>query len=496
MFSRLIFPGPWASNLLGSFFSVQMVVRSIKASPRILISASILLFSACISSPKNQNAKLEIGAPSEWKSESVNEAFQPQNWISDFDDPQLVKIIEEAMAYNYDLKAAESRLAASIAGSVSAQSGIWPSLNLTGNSNKSRRSSASGIQQTPTSQTFGLNARLNWEVDLWGKVRNGFRGDMADIEAAEFDYRAARLSLMGRVAKAWYSAVEATQQYELALKILEAFERSAEIVEENFKRGIARALDVRLIRANVAGNAVSVEQRKRTRDAAVRNLETLIGRYPANELAVVSELAILKGAVPAGLPSELLLRRPDVMAAERRLAAAEQRKFESSKARIPSISLTLNRGTSSRELSDVFDVMDRRTWGQVLNLTQPIFRGKQLKANYKRSKAQYEQSLANYSSTVLTAFREVENSLNAQASFRRDLELQRIATEESIEAEELAWEQYERGLADITTALDSVRRSIASRRSLIQVSNQQLQSRIDLYLSLGGGFELEAPEEN
>jgi len=296
------------------------------------------------------------------------------------------------------------------------------------------------------------------------------------------------------VAKAWYSSIEATQQYDLALRIQEAIDRSAEIVEENFKRGISRALDVRLIRANVATNAITVEQRLRARDAAIRNLETLIGRYPANELAVATQLPELQGTVPAGLPSELLLRRPDVLAAERRLAAAEQRKYESSKARIPSFSLTLNRGTNARELGDVFDYMDLRTWSQSLNLSQPIFQGKRLKANFERSKALYAQSLANYSSTVLTAFREVENALTAQASYGRDIELQRVATEESLEAETLAWEQYERGLADITTALDAVRRSIAAQRSLIQVSNQQLQSRIDLYLSLGGGFDIESSE--
>ena len=491
---RLTFIRPRAPNLRGIFRSA-IALQTVSWRFRFpLTGLALLTFTACVSPPKNQNAKLKIETPDHWKSTAPSGSFQSQNWVSDFKDTQLVKIIEEALAYNYDLKVAESRLAASVAGSVSAQSGLWPSLNLGGNSNKSRRSVASGIQQTPTSQTYGLNARLNWEVDLWGKVRNGFRGDMADIEAAEFDYDAARLSIMGRVAKAWYSAIEATQQYELSLKILEAFERSAEIVEENFRRGIARALDVRLIRANVAANAVSVEQRMRARDAAIRNLETLVGRYPANEIAVATELPSLNGGVPSGLPSELLLRRPDVLAAERRLAAAEQRKFESSKARLPSFSLTLNRGTSSAELEDILDITDRRVWSQIFNVSQPIFQGKRLQANYQQSKAQYEQSLANYSTTVLTAFREVENALNAQSSYERDLELQRVATEESIEAEKLAWEEYERGLVDITTALDSVRRSITTQRSLIQVSNQQLQSRIDLYLSLGGGFGLDTSD--
>ena len=133
-----------------------------------------------------------------------------------------------------------------------------------------------------------MNARFNWEIDIWGKVRNGYKGDLADIQSSQANYAAARLSIAGRVAQSWYSAIEAKQQFDLAERTQEALESSAVIVEENFKRGIARALDVRLVRANVASNRSTLETRLRNRDTSVRLLETLLGRYPGNELKAVS----------------------------------------------------------------------------------------------------------------------------------------------------------------------------------------------------------------
>src|SRR5690606_13761793 len=121
-------------------------------------------------------------------------------------------------------------------------------LSLGASGSKSRRSSAAGIQQTPTAETYGLNARVAWEIDLWGKIRNGYRADIADEQAAIADHRAARLSIAASAARSWYDAIEAAQQYELERRILEAIRAGQRIVEENFESGIAGALDVRLVR--------------------------------------------------------------------------------------------------------------------------------------------------------------------------------------------------------------------------------------------------------
>ncbi len=467
---------------------------SLNSAKRFVIETSILVvvgfaLSACYTSPASKVASLETEVPSAWTTQLDTESvFRPEGWVSDFSDPRLESILDEALQYNFDLRVAAARLDASLAGSRAARSEVLPTVNLTGSGSKSRRGSASGVSQTTYNESYGLNGRLSWEIDIWGKLRNGYRGDLADAEAAVADYDAARLSLMGRVAKAWYAAVEANQQFELEQRILDALTESSRIVEENFASGIAGALDVRLIRANLASSQSSLESRRRSRDAAIRNLETLLGRYPKNELDVVSTFPDLSETMPVGLPSELLLRRPDIVSAERSLAAAEQRKFESSKARLPSLDLSLSRGTNAEVLGDIFEIAEKRIWSQSLSVAQTLFQGGRLKANYRRAKALHEQAVASYSNTVLTAFREVENALSDQASFARDYEALKVAAFESVEAEKLAWDEYASGLTSITTVLDSIRRSITAQRSFIQVANRRIQSRIDLYLALGGGF--------
>ena len=583
----------------------------------VALIALAVFFSGCMSAPKNKSDKLEVDFPSAWRSAEVQGDFQSQNWLSDFNDPMLVAIIEEALAYNQNLKAAEARLRASIAGSRFASSNVLPSLNGTASKNRNKRSSASGIQQTPTSETHSVNLRFNWEIDIWGKVRNGYKGDLADIQSAKATYDATRLSIAGRVAQSWYNAVEAQLQYDLAVRTQEALEAGALIVEENFKRGIARALDVRLVRANVASNQSTLETRLRQKNSSARLLETLLGRYPANELMAIGQLITkeevqayndrvdeeiadlrtelsareseaidklrkaqlskvpkdiradmveaietpasrrtevhryllnkyeeiagvdleraekrdkklrnyredmqwrislkvaqkkpipngdmamklpeISGGIPAGVPSELLLRRPDIIAAERTLAASEQRKFETSKARIPSVNISLSRGTNVRDVEDLLDLVDRRVWTQGVTGSMPFFQGGRLRNSFKRAKANYERAIYDYGSAVLTAFREVENALSNQSSFERDYASQKIAAEESAAAEELAWEEYGRGLTTITTALDAVRRNITAQRSFIQVSNQCVQSRIDLYLALGGGFDVDTDTDS
>jgi outer membrane protein TolC len=192
------------------------------------------------------------------------------------------------------------------------------------------------------------------------------------------------------------------------------------------------------------------------------------------------------------MPSELLIRRPDIFAAERRVAAATQRMKVSRKSLLPSIRLTSSVGTSSSELTDLLDP-ERLALSIAGSLTQPLYQGGRLRANIHLSDARLQESIAQFSQTVLRAFQEVESLLAAEA-FLRDQEMALQATsEESSEAEVLAKEQYERGLVDIITALESERRAFNARSSLINVANLRLQNRLSLYLALGGHFQGEAP---
>ena len=448
-----------------------------------------VFFTGCVTkAPPSQVDKLDVKIPAQYTVENNPAPFHNGGWMEDFSDPQLEGIILEALQYNYDLKLAEGRLEAARATSVIQGSGKYPSINISHTGNRAQRTQTQGfVISSRLSESFSLNNRISWEFDIWGTVRDQANAGLADYQAAFEIYRAARFSIAARTARAWYGSIAAQLQLNVALQSLETFESNLEIIEENFKRGLARALDLRLMRANVASSRSAYEQRLRTRDGAIRTLEILLGRYPADEIEVAQEFPTIKSSIPVGLPDELLMRRPDLIAAERRLAADATLVKAARKARLPGIFLTASGGTSSRELGDVLND-DFKVWSLNYNIGLPVFQGGRLFASEKRIIAIYEQSLANFAQIALIAYSEVESALIDQGSLRRDEEAQKLAVIEYTAAEELAWEQYNRGLVDIITVLESQRRLFNAQRALIQVANQRIQSRIDLYLALGGGF--------
>jgi outer membrane protein TolC len=189
------------------------------------------------------------------------------------------------------------------------------------------------------------------------------------------------------------------------------------------------------------------------------------------------------------LPSDLLHRRPDLIAAERQLAASLERVKIAKKDLLPTISLSSSTGTSSGELRDILDP-DLLIWNIAGNLTQPIFQGGRLLAGIDLANANSRSALANYAQVALNAFRELESLLAAEGFLQDELSASEQAAIESVAAEELAWQQYQRGLVDIITVLESQRRAFTAQSSLLSVMNNRLANRINLYLALGGNFAL------
>ena len=480
-----------------SWFHYPSLVLKIKPLSVLALSALGFLSGCVTQSPLNQSDKLEVQAPSAFVSDHDKAPFWNDGWTADIQDPLLPGIIQEALEHNYNLVAAEGRLEAARATAVIQGSGKYPNLTLSTTGNRSQRNNSGGLVITSNqSNQFTLNARTNWEVDIWGRVRDQASAGLADYQASMEDYRDARFSIAALVARAWFRAISSELQLKIAIDSLETFEANLEIIEENFKRGIARALDLHLIRANVASSQSGYEQRLRARESDKRALEILLGRYPANEISIATEFPQIKMSIPVGLPDELLNRRSDIRAAERRLAADSMGVKVAKKALLPGINLNGSFGTSTRE-SDL--LLDERfkVWSYGYNISLPIFQGGRLRATEDRVEAFYKQSLANYAQTVLIAFEEVETALANEDSLFRDEEALRVTVDEYNAAVDLAWEQYNRGLVDIITVLDSQRRAFNAERTLIVISNQRIQSRISLYLALGGGFASEAfePEE-
>ncbi|MGB0580442.1 MAG: efflux transporter outer membrane subunit [Limisphaerales bacterium] len=439
-------------------------------------------------SPGDKSHLSKISAPLSY-SASVGSTNNPlDNWIEDFADPQLNALIAEAQEKNLNLQASAARVMAALGTARIENAGRLPSVDAGFNAARNKRVAAAGFAlRNPKADTFGLNATFAWELDLWGKLANRSGAARADAEAAGADFVAAQLSIAANTAKLWFALIEAEMQLRLATQAHDSFQKNLEIVEQGFDRGVREALDVRLTRANVASALASIKARKRERDNAARAMEVILGRYPADQISTRTNLPAFHREIPGGLPSQLLERRPDLMAAERRLAAADARKKLAKKSLYPTISLTANGGTSSAVMEDILDP-EQNVWRLAAGLTQPIFRGGTLRGGLEVADARLNEQIAVFSQTVLNAFQEVENSLdNEQLLLEQESALKTAATE-SVAAEEIAWERYNRGLVDIITVLDSQRRAVNAQSSRFAISRARLQNRVDLYLALGGDF--------
>ena len=382
-----------------------------------LAGVSVLI---CLVSCSTQTGSLssgaDIGIPANYRAASgPSRSTAVDGWVKDLSAPGLGALVDEAVTRNHDLKAAAARMRSAKARAVMEGAQRWPEVSGTSNGGTSTAPGAMG-RESRDSYDLGLN--LRWEIDLWGRLRNLQRAAEDEFAATESDYYAARLSLAANTAKAWFNAVEAEQQLRLANETLVSFEKNLGIVERSFDRGIDddgrdAALDVRLARANVATARARVANTGGNRDAAARSLEVLLGRYPSESIPVSNALPALKKPVPTGLPGDLLLRRPDVLSQERRLAATGQRLVTSKKAFLPSLSLTGSGGLQTESLRRLLSAESLAT-SIAAGLAQPVFEGGRLRAGVEEAKANQDEALENFTQTVLVAFGEVETTLAAE----------------------------------------------------------------------------------
>jgi outer membrane protein, multidrug efflux system len=290
------------------------------------------------------------------------------------------------------------------------------------------------------------------------------------------------------VAKSYFLAVEASLQLALAEQMVAAADQLAALAEQRQRVGKGDGYDAALARASAATFRDTVEQFKLARVQSLRALEALVGRYPSADVEVATRLVQVPGPVPAGLPSELLERRPDVVAAERRVAAAFYGVQEAKAARLPRIALTANVSDISSELFVLQD-RDNPVWSAGASLLLPVFTGGALQTQVNIRTAEQSQAVAEYGRVGARAFAEVEDALSAEfAAQRRQKTLGRVVAENDT-AQVLAQKRYEVGSADLRGVRQQQLAVYGSRSALLRVETEQLVQRVNLYLALGGGFE-------
>ena len=403
------------------------------------------------------------------------------NWVPDVQRPALIALIEEGLQNNPQLQIQTAQVEEIIQQVIISGGDRFPELAAFFRAAKRDNGSSN--------ESYSLGVTFAWELDIWGKLDDRTQAATLDAAASKENWRQAKLGLIADIAGQWFLLLEEKQQLQLIEQRRKNLKQHLIIIEEGYLLGVNSSLDFYLARADYAATEARVENRLQQLLRASRNLEILLGRYPRGKLMASGSLPREMTAIPSGIPSDILKRRPDLLAAGHQLGAANLRLAEAYKNRFPSLQLTADYGTSSEKLRNLIDT-ESIIWSLVGGLTTPLFDAGKLAARQEQSAARATQKAASYTDILLNAFIEVENGLDREEKLHsQQLSLERAGAD-SNHARELAFEQYRHGLVPYVTVLESERRAFDAASTTLSIYKERMQNRIALYLALGGDFLL------
>lgn len=401
------------------------------------------------------------------------------DWLAAFQDPQLEALVAEATAHNADLTLAAARVEQAAAYVRAAGGELYPAVDLLARGGGEMSGDNSGLE--------GVLVSASWELDLWGRVRYSKRSAEDQYASADADFAFARQSIAAQVAKSWFLATEAALQRELLTEVVGAATKLLELADHRWDVGIGSEFDVAAARVNLESYRDRLRQVQLAYEQSLRALELLVGRYPAAAITPAAAFPDLAENVPAGLPSELLERRPDVIAAQKRVAAAFSRVKEAQAARLPRISLT---GSVSDLTSELFVLQDRDNpvWSIGGSLFAPLFAGGTLRAQVEIRTAEQKQAVAQYVQTARVAFGDVENALSSELALQEREAILAAAVSDAERALRLAEIRYRVGSGDLRSVEQQQLAYHTSRMNLLRVQAERRVQRVNLHLALGGDF--------
>jgi len=425
------------------------------------------------------------------------------DWVATFDDAQLSSLVAEGVENNPSARRALAQFDASLARLRVSRADLYPTLSFSGNATKTTTLNESPLQvvdgqevfvQNNNSTVYSGTLNAGWEADLFGRIRDGIDANVETAGASASDLAAVRLSIAGRISQTWFDVIEAERLINLSAREIETQERALRLTERRFGSGLSGSSDVRLARSALANAQALQATRLQNLKFQMRALEVLVGRYPSASLSVPSNLPALPVLGGAGAPDYVLNRRPDILAVEQRIAAGGYSVDVARKSLYPSLNITgslTEQGLNFGDLTDFQDIISR----VVGQLTAPIFQGGRIKANIKLQEANLEVQVQTYLETVLQAYQEVENALDAEGRLAEREAALRISLDEALKAEERLEVRYVEGLATILQLLDSQSRSLNAEGQLISARAERLQNRVRLHVALGGGAYGDIPPE-
>ncbi|MET0534576.1 MAG: efflux transporter outer membrane subunit [Steroidobacter sp.] len=415
-------------------------------------------------------------------------------WWTTLNDSQLNELIERALADNKTVKQAYARVVQARAQRAITGSGFWPNIGASTSASRSESESnfnESGEVVSSVGESYNMGLSASWELDLFGGQRRSYEAATAQLAATEADMRDVLVVLLGDVALSYVGVRTAQSRLDFAERNLESQREALDITRWRAEAGLTTVLDVEQANTSYEQTRAQIPSLESSLVQNMNRLAVLTGQTPGaleSTLQARKPIPVAPVDIVAGVPADVLRRRPDIRSAERQLAAQTAQVGVATAALYPSLSLTGSISWTSLTASDLLDGFRNERSGVSLSL--PIFNGGALRQNIKVQNALVNQALAAYESTVLAAYEEVENSLDAWTSEQRRHEALVRAVESARRASELALVQYNSGLVDFQTVLTADRQLISLEDSLAISDGEMTYNLIRLYKALGGGWSV------
>lgn len=453
-----------------------------------------LMVSGCFGKRYAEKTDEVVDVPDSYGDAPEVDGPELDRWCSDFEAPQLEQLVQRAFDDNLDLRSSWARLEQAAAGARRAGSARWPTLTAEGNANRRPQPS---LPDNIDIDTTTLNASLaaSYEADLWGKLANRHQAARLDRKAARAQVEAMAISLTSQIAETWLNLVHQRAKEALLKQQIDVSEQFLKSTAMRLGHGQASALDVNQQRQQVEslrGQLATIRGRIET---AKHQLAVLVGKSPQTAVAASrDELPALPERPSAGVPADLLKRRPDIRAAMYQLEAADQRTAAAIKDQFPSIRLSASLFFQAPTLDELFEDL---FWQATAAASQPLFDGGRRRAAVERAKSTAELRLYEYASTFLTALREVQDAMILETKQKTFVESLRKQRESAKQVYQLARQRYRRGAADYLRVLTALQSLQNAQQTLLDAKRQQFSYRLQLCRALGGTWtrDLEPPAE-
>ncbi len=474
--------------------NVQKVLRCPYLS---VVLAALLISSGCMKmGPDYHRPDTGIQMPVSYQHATPETVvWQLENrWWQGFNDPDMNLLVEEVLRNNLDIKKATARILEVQSQFVQVRADRFPDLSFEGRGQRQHRQVIGIIPGKSFSAqtdiyTFSLPA--SFELDLWGRLTRAEEAARADLLQVEENRRTVIQTVVAETISLYLQMESLERRIHLANESIENYRRSLALVEKRYQRGLTSLLDCRQARRVLADAETFLPPLRQGLGITQQKLSMLMGRYPETRPPRIHQKDYFKrlSPVPSGLPSELLLRRPEIRAAEARLMALNARVGVAKASRFPRIALTGSFGYTSEDLDKLFRP-ESELWNIALGIVQPLFDAGKLKAAQRAAEDRYEQGLAEYAKTVLTAFFEVESALLIRKEQLARRQRVMYFLKQARATREVTQKRYERGLVNYLTVLEARQTQLKAEEDLILVDLAILGNRVALYRALGGGWAM------